>query len=194
VKRSQFGEDAHIRAVLDEIGDGSKVLCDIGARLTYSNTAHLLEDYGWHGVLIDRSEQACADLKHLPNSTVICEAVTVESVNKLVPAVTSFLSIDVDGPDWYLFAALGHRVEFVVIETNPLDGFFVAAPPFDKANYGASVEAMVWLGERKGYDYIGRTAVNAFFVRKDLQCTYRLPPIDRHSGIIPKLPRNACAS
>jgi hypothetical protein len=45
-----------------------------------------------------------------------------------------------------------------------------------------SVEASRVLGIAKGYDYIGRTAANTFFVRSDIKCKYRLPDIDVHLG------------
>ena len=116
---------------------------------------------------------------------------TVDNVNEIVPVDARFLSIDVDGPDWWLWGVLYERPALVVIETNPMPGFYVACPPFSKKNYGMSVEAARWMGEKKGYLYIGRTAVNCFLVRKDLRCAYRLPPTSVHNGVTPQQPRSA---
>lgn len=195
MRNSQFGEDAHIAAILDEIGDGSKVLCDIGARLRYSNSIALLTERGYSGTLIDADKAACEDLESLGAGNVVCAKVTAENVNLLVPAHARFLSIDIDGGDFWVWAALLARPPLVVVETNPAQGFFVAAPPnYDRDNYGMSVDAAVWLGERKGYVYAGRTDVNCFFVRRDLNCSYRLPPIATHAGVPSGTGRNAfCA-
>lgn len=191
MKCSQFGEDDHIAAIFDEIGEGSKILCDIGARLNGSNSAYLLTERGWSGVLVDKRQDHCTELESLP-AKVVCATATIDNINELVPHGTQFLSIDVDGPDWWLWGALYERPALVVVETNPMPGFFVACPPFSKANYGMSVDAARWMGERKGYTFVGRTAVNCFFVRGD--CKYRLPPIGTHSGVNPKQPRGAfCA-
>lgn len=185
---SQFDEDTHILAILDEIGHGSKFLVDIGARLVGSNSAMLLNDYGWRGVLFDADPDAAAELRReFPQCEVHGLAVTPVCIHAYVPPETHFLSIDVDGQDWWLWAALARRPALVVIETNPLDGHFVApfrmSPGRDPAaGYGCSVESAKALGAMKGYDYLGRTAVNAFFCRSDLKCGYRLPEAGRHRG------------
>lgn len=195
MRQSQFGEDAHIAAILDEIGDGSKVLCDIGARLRYSNSVALLTERGYSGVLIDADRGACEDLEaQRLKADVICAKVTPDNVNALVPGHARFLSIDIDSADFWVWAALLARPPLVVVETNPLEGFYVACPPhYDRENYGMSVEAAVWLGERKGYTYVGRTDVNCFFVRRDLNCSYRLASPQTHGGVPCGTGRNAFA-
>ena len=185
---SQFDEDTHILAVLDEIGHGSKLLADIGARQPGSNSALLLHEHGWRGVLFDADEGAARELRaEFPQCEVYALAVTPMGINALLPPGLRFLSIDVDGQDWWLWAALQHRPALVVIETNPLEGHYVApfrmAPGRDPATgYGCSVDSAKALAAMKGYDYLGRTAVNAFFCRSDLGCRYRLPPAGRHRG------------
>lgn len=178
---SQFDEDAHIALVLAEIGDGSKVLCDIGARLQGSNAAALIKR-GWTGTLVDRNPSACEELRReFPLCKVLELTASPSIVNTIVPGNAHFLSIDVDSCDWWLWANLVHRPALVVIETNPLRYPYVAAMGETKG-YGCSLEAAKMLGKMKGYDYIGRTVVNAFFVRKDLKCKYRLPEAKEHLG------------
>lgn len=179
---SQFDEDAHILAILNEIGHGSKRLADIGARLEGSNSANLIRNHGWSGVLVDADQRAADELRNaFPGCAVHHVKATIENVNALVPEGTHFLSIDVDSVDWWLWANLVRRPALVVIETNPLPGVFVAGIA-TSGGYGCSVDAAKMLGEMKGYDYLGRNVVNAFFVDKTYQCRYRLPEPSRHRG------------
>ena len=179
---SQFDEDQHIIAVLDEIGDGSKILADIGARLDGSNSALLIRKRGWTGVLVERNQGSAEQLmREFPHCVVKNVTATVDNVNDLVPRNAHFLSIDVDSCDWWLWANLVARPALVVIETTPAPGLQVAAMGVD-GGYGCSVEAAKLLGAAKGYDYLGRTVVNAFFCRSDLKCRYRLPEQKSHRG------------
>ena len=178
---SQFDEDTHILAILDEIGHGSKVLADIGARYEGSNSAQLIEKHGWTGVLVDASRPSAEELRgKFPQCDVRHLVATPHEINRIVPRNAHFLSIDVDSTDWWLWANLTHRPALVVIETNPNDGIHVAA--MGGQGYGCSVDAAKALGTMKGYTYVGRTAVNAFFVRADIPCGYRLPDHPRHRG------------
>jgi hypothetical protein len=176
-KYSQFDEETHIWNILSEIGDGTRVCTDIGARLNGSNIARLIEERGFQGNLIDASEDACRTLREkFPQAQVGCVTATIENINKLVPANTWVLSIDVDSHDWWLWANLIARPALVIIETTPCEGMRVAAYGSGRKSqdgYGCSVEAAKTLGELKRYDYVGRTEVNAFFVNKDLHCKYR---------------------
>lgn len=178
---SQFDEDAHIAAILGQIGEGSKVLCDLGARLKGSNSESLLER-GWNGVLVDSDPLACKELlARFPSARVLNVAATVGNVNDIVPPETRFISIDVDGADWWLFANLVHRPALVVIETNPTPGMYVAAIGVS-GGYGCSVDAVKALAVMKGYRYLGRTVVNAFFVAQEIPCSYQLPDAPSHVG------------
>jgi len=184
---SQFREDKYIETVFDEVGYGSRVLCDFGARLEYSNSSELILKHGFTGTLVDCDGEACNKLRSaLPAANVVNAAVTPQNVNDLVPANCWFLSIDIDSYDWFVWAALVQRPALVVVETNPLPGLFAAkasAGRKDPEGYGMSVRGAIALGELKGYTYIGRTEVNAFFVRSELGCKFRLPEIKSHGGL-----------
>jgi hypothetical protein len=183
---SQFGEETHIWAILAEIGDGTNVCTDIGARLSGSNVARLILERGYKGNLIDANEDCFRELKEtFPREKVQCVRATIENINQLVPRETWVLSIDVDSHDWWLWANLRARPAIVIMETTPCDGIQVAeygAAQKDAAGYGASVEAMKMLGAMKRYDYIGRTEANAIFVRSDLKCQYRCGDVPGHGG------------
>lgn len=184
---SQFDEDRHIVAVFDEIGYGTRILADIGARLEGSNAENLIRNHGFTGVLADASEISCGVLeREFPQCTVLHQRVLPREVNEVVPREAWFLTIDIDSTDWWMWANLMWRPALVVIETNPLPGMFVAKMECsgkDPDGYGASLGGMRWLAEAKRYDYIGRTLSNAFFVRSELQCRYRLPEIKGHAGV-----------
>lgn len=185
---SQFGEEDHIASVFDEIGDGTKVLADIGARFLYSNCIRLINERGFTGVLVDAVSDHCRELeKRFPTCKVINRCLMPWDVNEVIPSDVWFLSVDIDSNDFWVWANVMARPALVVVETNPLPGKFVARMRkeglgLEKDGYGMSVEAAKWLGEAKGYDYIGRTEVNCFFVRKDLNCKYRLPDVKTHVG------------
>lgn len=185
---SQFDEDAHIEAVFSEIGHGTKTLADIGARLKGSNSANLIRKHGWSGVLVDRDKASADELRReFPACDVRNVTATPGNINALVPASARFLSIDVDGCDWWLWANLICRPALVVIETNPNAGLHVAAMG-SESDYGCSVEAAKALGALKGYAYIGRTVVNAFFI--SVPCNYRLPELRGHCGVPSKTGEN----
>lgn len=187
MRNSQFGEDKVLEAVIAEIGEGSKVFCDIGARLRCSNAAYWITERGWAATLVEKSGPHCNELERVfadyPAVEVVNRHATMENVNELVPDNTQILSIDIDSDDWWLWANLYVAPPVVIIETNPLPGRYVPVYPCNGGGgYGASVQSVMDLGEMKGYDYLGRTAANAVFVRRELECRYRLPEQKMHAG------------
>jgi len=87
-----------------------------------------------------------------------------------VPVDFDFLSIDVDGCDWYIWDTLtNYRPRLIVIEFNPTipnHVSFVQTHDFD-TNHGASLRAMIELGKAKNYELVATTGWNAFFVRSE---------------------------
>ena len=192
MKRSQFGEDDIFEAILSEIGHGSKVFCDIGARLEYSNAAYWIEDHGWTGVLVEKAKAHADKLVDTFGSRALVHNLeaTIENVNDLVPDDTQVLSIDIDSSDWWVWANLRYKPPLVCVETNPVPGMFVPSyKGTHKEHYGMSVDAAKWLGEAKGYDYLGRNCVNAFFTLKGT-CSLILPEVTEHRGVRARTERN----
>ena len=167
---SQFEEDRVLSDLLDEIGDGSKIVADIGARLEFSNSANLIESRGYYAVLVDMDPAACEQLRRLfPEQKVIQQKATIDNVNDFVPADAHVVSIDVDSYDWWLWAVLEAKPKVVVIEVNSDTGYWVA--PYhhnrkDPRGWGASVEAMNLLARLKGYRFHYRTMANAIYVHE----------------------------
>lgn len=97
------------------------------------------------------------------------------------------LSIDIDSNDFWVWNAITEIMpRVVVIEYNaslrpPLSLVIPYDPVrrWDGSNYfGASLEALVRLADRKGYRIVGCNfaGVNAFFVRNDLCCDWFIEP------------------
>lgn len=164
---SQNGTEQILAEILGLIkSEVPHVCCEIGAAdgIWLSNTAQLVREQGWRGTFVEADHaqflKCCENYKHLP-ATVICDRATVENINALVPEGCGFLSIDVDGNDYWLWQALTSRPNIVCIEYNnhktaadevhPYDPEFVR--PLETYYYGASREALIQLGESKGYRF-----------------------------------------
>jgi hypothetical protein len=101
-----------------------------------------------------------------------------------------FLSIDIDGNDYYVWRALAHlRPRVVCIEYNACmgpaaDWKLQYDPSFRFTHntmiYGASLKALQRLGDELGYRLVGcgYSGVNAFFVRADLVADHFQPPFE----------------
>lgn len=161
------------------------------------NTANLLINHRWTGLLVDGDAgnvrrareyyRARPETRHWPPETVAAW-LTRENVNEIVrdagySGEIDLLSLDVDGVDYWLWEALqvvAPRV--VVLEYNHLLGpdasrsvpyrpDFAAEFTEHGSDYaGASLQAFVKLGRRKGYRFVGTNAAgtNAFFAREDV--------------------------
>jgi hypothetical protein len=110
--------------------------------------------------------------------------VTPRNINDLlyeasVPHDLDILSIDIEGNDFWVWAAITNfRPRVVIIEYNAgLDPRSCLVQPYVEdwqwdgtSYYGASLGALRWLGRERGYRLVHTdlTGVNAFFVREDL--------------------------
>jgi hypothetical protein len=205
---SQNGEDGIIQLILAAVGTSSLRSVEICAGDGIEcNSANLIINHGWHGLLIDGHEKildvggafygACLDTWVSPPE-IRHAWVTVDNVNDLVTEAgfsgeIDLLSIDMDGMDYWIWEALGCiSPRIVVAEYNslwrngeaftiPYDSGFAWEP--GSAYVGASLGAMCKLAARKGYRLVGaqRYAFNAFFARDDLA-----------REILPAVPQASC--
>ena len=174
-KYCQHDEEGILITLFDMLPEGNKRLCDIGARLAYSNSFRLIEEYDWSGVLLDMNPLAVDELNarlealRKPNMAV-CDKVTPENVNEYAKDC-DFLSIDIDSNDFWVWAAVKAVPRVVCIEFNAnVDGKWVM--PYDvnrtrrigEDNEGASLDAMIVLGELKGYHLVATSGINAIFL------------------------------
>lgn len=171
---SQNGEDGIIRIIFDKIGITNKFCVEFGIHPNEGNTIYLRRK-GWNYLWMDGKGDG---------KTIKKEFITAENINKLfakynVPKELDLLSIDIDSNDYWIWKSIeGYSPRVVVLEYNssipPSESKTIKYDPkaiWDGTNYfGASLLALVKLGNAKGYTLVGcdNRGVNAFFLRNDL--------------------------
>jgi len=177
---SQNGEDGLLARIFDVLGTTNRYFVEFGTGRDgrERNTRLLEEKHGWQGLLMD----VCAEENH---PRVRKEKITAENINDLfskyeVPGEFDLLSIDIDGNDYWVWAAIDSRYcpRVLVMEYNAS-----FAPPARKAiaydldfrwnrtdYFGASLAALEDLNRQKGYTlvYCERRGINSFYIRDDL--------------------------
>lgn len=176
---SQFGEDGIIEKIFEVIGVESRVCIEFGAwdGLHLSNTANLWKN-GWEGILIEADSQKYELLlKNTAGSKCHCihQMVGVAGDHTLERILRShqldsdvdFLSIDIDGDDYHVFASVESLEPRVICcEYNPTIPAHIDLVPETGNYFGCSVSSLVKLAESKGYYLIALTETNCFFVPK----------------------------
>jgi len=204
---SQYEEDGILLYIFALIGATNRgcveICCGDGIEC---NTANLIVEHGWHGLLVDGDDANIARAndyyrnhrrtQHWP-PIITKQWITRDNVNDIVEqhgftGDIDLLSLDIDGVDYWIWKALdriGPRV--VVLEFNHLwgpteavtvpyrDDFVAEFTEYGSDYAGASLAAFVKLGRQKGYRLVGSNAIatNAFFVRDDIACDW-LPEIN----------------
>ena len=187
---SQNEEDGIVWALLQVVGPTTRTFVEIGCGVNGGNSGFLALECGWSGLMVDASEERVRHIRQrFDRARVMAVAVRVtrENVNDLLArhgltGEIDLVSIDIDSCDYWVWEALtvaSPRV--VVIEYNadfgteravtvPDDPAFSRESTAEKRYYGASLQALVRLGARKGYRLVlvEPTSVNAFFVRNDV--------------------------
>jgi len=196
---SQHGEDGVIAEVLARIGSQDNFFVEFGIENgREGNCVFLADVLDWNGLFLEPDDAFYEELARKYASaariTTLNAAVTPENVEDLfgragVPGEPDVLSIDVDGPDYWIWDALeAYRPRLVVVEYNALlpPGRELAQPsshiePWAGTDYfGASLDALSALAERKGYRLVHTdlAGANSFFVRSDL-VSDKFPAPDR---------------
>jgi hypothetical protein len=204
---SQHEEDGIILYIFSLIGTTNKRCVEICAGDGIEcNTANLIINHGWIGLLCDGNEiniekakkfySTCPDTKYWP-PTIIKEWITKSNVNRIIQengvnGEVDLLSLDIDGIDYWVWeeiSSISPRV--VVLEFNHLwgsdasvtvpyeDDFVAEFTQYGSDYAGASLKAFVKLNKKKNYRLVGTNAIatNAFFIRNDILCDW-LPEID----------------
>lgn len=191
---SQNGEDGIIRFLFSEIGFESRRFVEFGFGAHQCNSLRLILHEGFKGLLMDGSRENCdffsiaADKFGLRDVEVVCTFLDRDNLEPIIvdhgiPKEIDFLSLDVDGNDYWLWEALNCVSPRVAcIEYNAGIGPSLSwtvpyDPEFERFAkhpsgffHGASLKALESLGKRKGYRLIGcdSTGTNAFFLRDDM--------------------------
>ncbi len=192
---SQWGEDGIIQYLISKVPIPDRRFIEFGVGYYLeSNTRFLLMNNNWRGFVIEGNPRYVQYIQHDEDIyrrhylTAMCQFITREGINEIFKNAgyvgdIGLLSIDIDGNDYWVWEAIDVvQPRIVIIEYNSVFGAERAVTvPYDrkferrKAHYsdlyfGASLPALCYLAEKKGYDFVGSTSsgVNAFFVRKDL--------------------------
>ena len=183
---SPGGEDGVLARILEIVPPRHSFLVDLGAGdgETGSSSRNLIVTHGWRGFLMetDREQgQALVD-RYADNGAVVARQGLIDPGDieiilgrHGVPRDPDLLIIGLEANDWYVWRAIHdfrprvvqiqYNAAFVppqkmVIEYHPLnywDGSFY---------FGASIQSLATLGERKGYEliYADSAGRNLFFV------------------------------
>lgn len=187
---AQGAEEDMLRRVFERVEPRRRFCVEFGAGdgLRNSNTALLLRERGWRGVMIEASDYRFQQLRaHWggdERARIVHAKVLPDTVERLfkeagVPADLDLLSIDIDGNDYHVWRAIErYRPQVVVVEYNPYYEppkrwvmKYNADHAWDGTSYyGASLESLAHLGRAKGYELLccDRQGNNAFFVARDL--------------------------
>ena len=181
---SQFGEDGIILEILNRFTKKNldNWCVEFGARdgISDSNTQNLIKNYKYKAVLIEGDKKYFTELcKNFPQEEIvkINKFVNFDGQNKLdnllkstnIPKNFDFLSIDIDGCDYYIFESLSeYKPKILSIEFNqliPNAVEFVQKKDF-KIKQGCSARSLVNLAKKKNYELVASTLTNLFFVDK----------------------------
>lgn len=174
---SQFGEDGIIEKIFQLIEPKNKTCIEFGAwdGEYLSNTSALWKHYNWKAILIESDFSKFNLLKSKTNKNCVCinELVDCElnSLDLIIDKYklnkdVDFLSIDIDGNDYYILESLVIRPKVICIEYNPTIPYWldIKQKYNDVDQMGASPYALLKLAESIDYFLIAATDVNMFFV------------------------------
>jgi len=193
-KFSQFGEDGILAKILSVLPATDHWCCEFGAwdGLYMMNTRSLILK-GYSAVLIEANAHKFKELvnNYQDNSKVVCLNTFVgfeknDSLDQIlcrtpIPVNFDFLSIDIDGNDYHVWAAFDrYRPKVVCIEFNPTIATEVdfVQPKNPRLKHGCSLASLVRLGREKNYELVATTDCNAILVD---DCYYSLFQIKDNS-------------
>lgn len=172
---SQFGEDGIIEKIFSIIGTRSKICVEFGAwdGEYLSNTANLWKNHNWKAILVESDTERIKQVNH-PSVIAINATVGITPdnsidyiLNKHNITEIDFMSIDIDGNDYYILENLVCQPRVICIEYNPTIPFWIECYQEPNMQFGASLAALDMLAMKKGYNLISVTDSNLFFVRDE---------------------------
>ena len=179
---SQFGEDGLIKEILNriEFKNLDKWCVEFGARdgISDSNAHNLIKNHDYKAVLIEGDKKYFKKLcKNFISDKIIKlnKFIDFYGDNSLdnvlkktqIPKNFDFLSIDIDGCDYFIFKSMElYRPKIVCIEFNhliPNEVEFIQEKNFN-IKQGTSALSLINLAKKKDYLLVGSTLSNLFFV------------------------------
>jgi hypothetical protein len=190
---SQWGEDGIIDWLVERLPGIPSSFVEFGVSdYKESNTRLLLQLRNWTGLVIDGSPEYVDNIRKQEihwrhNLTSLCAYIHRDNINRLIADAgyhesIGILSVDIDGNDYWVWDVIEVVDPVIVIcEYNAVfgDRYSLTVPyaqNFDRTQahhsnlyFGASIQALLGLAQRKGYTFVGTTSsgCNAFFVRND---------------------------
>jgi hypothetical protein len=190
---SQWGEDGIIDWLISHLPGINHSFVEFGVQnYRESNTRFLLMSRNWRGLVIDGSEKNIADIRAQDiywrhEISAKCAFIDQGNINELIAEAefgdeVGLLSIDIDGNDYWVWKSIDTISPVIVVcEYNAVLGdllpltipyeadFYRTRAHHSNLYFGASIRALIQLGESKGYVFVGTTSTgcNAFFVRRD---------------------------
>jgi hypothetical protein len=197
--RSQNEEDGLLLALFKRIGTTDRRCVEIGCGLNGGNSGFLVGECGWSGLMVDADRHKIETIKiRYAGHAVIANKhrVTRENINTIVEmhgfaGPLDFLSLDIDGNDYWVWEALtACSPRVVALEFNwlfgpersvsiPYDPEFRLDRVATRAYRGASLSALTHLAQRKGYRLVASERVNAFYMRNDVAPEIPAIPVSR---------------
>ena len=201
---SQFEEDGKLLFIFAAIGMTHKTFIEIGSDDgVNSNSANLYFNFDWQGLFVDanpksisRGEKFFSKYPHPWYSPPQFKLAKVnrKNINQIISDAgmggeIGFLSIDIDGNDYWIWDAIEIvQPQVVMIETHVIFGLNDVVVPYDEnyvypgkhpSYHGASPIAMQKLGKKKGYRLVGANDMgfNFIFVKEGL-AEKELPEVD----------------
>lgn len=189
---SQGGEDGIIEKALSLLPEQDHWCVEFGAwdGKHTSNTFHLVDQRGFSVVLIEcdreRYEKLCTDYPHKERATFLNTFVGWRESDGLdyllrkqsVPRTFDFLSIDIDGNDYHVFAAINeYKPKLILIEYNSTIANAVefSQPADPGCQQGSSAASLIRLAKQKGYELIAVTKLNLLFVDQTYYPLFNIP-------------------
>lgn len=167
------GQDSFIKHIFDTIGTTNMFCVEFGGTDGHaaSNTLYLNQT-GWSRILFERNNQN-------PSINLFNENLTKENICSIfkkynIPKIFDFLSVDVDGNDYWLLSALLEEFCPIVIMTEINSRFDIhesVIMKYDKdyswdghSWYGASAYAFYLLGKKHNYSLVHTYKDEAFLI------------------------------
>ena len=196
-KTSQNNEDGIIDFIFSKLKINNLNTIEIGFDYFENNSINFIKKIK-KGIFIDGSEEKVYLLKKIlkliyPNKNlkVLNKLINRKNINSIISEnfkendEIDFLSIDVDGIDYYLFQELNFRPKIICIEYNFWYGNNLKCSVPYLENFvwklgslysGASLLALNDLANSKDYHLIAieSSCVNAFFIRGDLKHNFEI--------------------
>jgi len=190
---SQFGDDGIIDYLISNVKISNRYFVEFGVGdYMESNTRFLLMHRNWSGFVMDGSEVNMNLLReslffwkydlHCTSAFITKDNVGQLFADAQVPERIGLLHIDLDGNDYYIWEQLNVVADIVIMEYNSIFGnernistiyngsFARNSSHYSNLYFGASIGALCYLAEKKGYDFIGTNSAgnNAYFILKEL--------------------------